>query len=103
MAYRKIVSTDAPKRSRLAVSKFERAEDWSLMRADISKGIKRNEALQLVLSAEDKRTLGIKNRRTVARFIKKYLQQRNLPYIMKSFHRDDLGDVFIVQCPPRRR
>ncbi len=103
MAYTKITAKDVTKRSRLSVSRFEKTEEWRLMQADIDKGLKANEALQVVLTDEDKRKYRIKNRRTVARFVRKYLEQGNLPYIVKSFHRDDMGDVFIVQCAPRGR
>jgi hypothetical protein len=102
MAYKKIIVADLPKRKRLAVSKFEKTEEWREMRADIEKGLKANEALQLVMTDEDKRRHNIKNRRTVARFITKYLKDKKLPFILKSFHRDDIGDVFIVRHPPRR-
>jgi hypothetical protein len=103
MAYTKITATDLPKRSRQSVSRFEKTEDWRLMRADIEKGLKANEALQVVMTDEDKLKYKIKNRRTVARFVRKYLNERKLPYVVKSFHRDDMGDVLIVQSAPRRR
>jgi hypothetical protein len=103
MAYKKITATDVTKRSRLSVSRFEKTEEWRLMRADIEKGLKADEALQVVLTDEEKKRYKIRNRRTVARFVRKYLEQRNLPYIVKSFHRDDMGDVLIVQRAPRAR
>jgi hypothetical protein len=70
------------------------------MRADIDKGLKANEALQVVLTEEDKARYRIKNRRSVARFVKKYVESRNLPYLVKSFHRDGVGDFVIVQHSP---
>ena len=73
------------------------------MRADIEEGLKADEALQVVLTDEEKRKYKITNRLTVARFVRKYLEQRHLPYIVKSFHRDDMGDIFIVQRAPRGR
>jgi hypothetical protein len=65
-------------------------------------GLKANEALQLVMTDEDKRRHNIKNRRTVARFIAKYLRDKKLPFMLKSFHRDDMGDLFIIRHPPKR-
>ena len=103
MAYTKITVTDLPKRSRRVASRFENTSEWREMRADIEKGLKSSEALQLVMSDEEKRKYKIKNRRTIARFVRKYLKERNLPYIVKSFHRDDMGDVLIVRHPPRQR
>ena len=103
MAYTKITATNLLKRSRKAVSRFEKTGDWRLMRADIERGLKANEALQLVMTDEDKLKYKIRNRRTVARFVRKYLKERKLPYVVKSFHRDDMGDVLIVQSAPRRR
>src|SRR5689334_2865474 len=103
MAYEKISLTDLPKRRRQVLSRFEKTEEWRLMRADIEKGLKANDALQLVMTGDDKLKYKIKNRRTVVRFVRKYLKDRNLPYVVKSFHRDDIGDVLIVRHPPRRR
>jgi hypothetical protein len=101
MAYKKITAKGVPKRSRLSVSRFEKTEEWRLMRVDMDKGLKADEALQVVLTEEDKQRYKIKNRRTVARFVKKYIESKNLPYIVKSFHRDDIGDLVIVQHSPR--
>jgi len=102
MSYKKITVPDLPKRNRIAVSKFEKTEEWRELSADIEKGFKANEALQLVMTDADKKRHNIKNRRTVARFIAKYLKDKKLPLILKSFHRDDMGDVFIVRHSPRR-
>jgi len=71
------------------------------MRADLEKGLKVDEALQVVLTQEDKERYKIKNRRTVARFVKKYVESKKLPYIVKSFHREGVGDFLIVQHSPR--
>jgi hypothetical protein len=100
MAYKKINATDAPKRSRISSSRFERTPDWRAMQADLEKGLKPNEVLQIMLTEEDKKRYGIKNRRTVARFLKKYLEVKKLPYAVKSF--SNLGrDFVLVQYTPR--
>lgn len=69
------------------------------MKNCLEKGLKPSEALEIVLTNEDKAKYRIQNRRTVARFITKYIRERELPYTVKSFHRD-AGDYFLVMCPP---
>jgi hypothetical protein len=101
MAYKKIKAADAPKRRRLSVSRFEKTEDWQLMKADLDKGLKPNEALEIILTDEDKKRYRLEHRRTVTRFIKKYLQTHKLPYTLKSFGRDS-GDYFLVMYVPKR-
>jgi len=72
------------------------------MKACLDKGLKPNEALEIVLTDQDKAKLRISNRRTVARFIQKYLVDHKLPYVFKSFRRE-LGDYFLVMYVPRLR
>jgi hypothetical protein len=96
MAYKKIRASDIPKRPRKAVSRLEKTEEWQLMKADLEKGLKANEAMQLILTEEDKKKYGIKNRRSIVRFLQKYLTEHNLPYSLKSFQRD-FGDFFVIQ------
>jgi hypothetical protein len=66
------------------------------MKADLDKGIESGEALQVLLTAEDKSKYGIRSRTSVARFLKKYLAAHNLPYILRSFRRGE-GDYFLVE------
>ncbi len=99
MAYKRLKASDAAKRRRLSVSRFEKTEEWRLMKADLDKGLKPNEVLQVMLDDDEKRKYRIRNRRTVARFIKKYLTDHKLPYTFKSFSREG-ADVFLVQCLP---
>jgi len=94
----KIVTTgNVPKRSRLPVSRFENTDEWRRLRADIDAGLTPDKVLEVVLTEADKKKYNLKHRRTVARFIKKYLQSKHLPYRVRSFHRDDEGDFFLVQ------
>jgi hypothetical protein len=65
------------------------------MRADLENGLMADEALQVVLTEKDKERYKIKNRRTVARFVRKYIESKKLPYVVKSFHRDDMGASFL--------
>lgn len=94
--YRKIKTEKTPRRQRRSVAKFETTEEWALMKADLEKGIGRNEALQVLLTDNDKKKYGIRTRLSVARFIKKQLAAKRLPYIVRSFRRDE-GDYIIVQ------
>lgn len=68
------------------------------MRADIEAGLKPDEALQVHLTEANKKKYNLNHRRTVTRFIKKYLESKGLPYRVRSFHRDDEKDFFLVQC-----
>jgi hypothetical protein len=96
MAYKKIHAAEIPKRPRKAVSRFERTDEWRLMKADLDKGVKAHEALQVILTGADKQKYGIKNRRSVVRFLQKYLKQHKLPYSLKSFEHDS-GDFFVIK------
>lgn len=100
MAYHKIKAADAPKRRRAAVSRFEKTQEWQLMKKDLDKGLKPNEALEILLTEDDRERYGLQHRRTVARFIKKYLDTHNLPYTLKSFARDT-GDYFLIMNDPK--
>jgi len=103
VAYKKITRSDVPKRPRKAVSRFERTPEWRMMRADIEKGLKPSEALQVIFSEQDKEKYNIHNRRSIARFIQKYLRTRKLPYTVKSFERRETGDfIILVQHTARR-
>jgi hypothetical protein len=66
------------------------------MQIDLERGLKANDALQVVLTDEDKKRYGIKNRLTVVRFLKRYLAAHKLPYYVRSF-RGELGDFVVVQ------
>jgi hypothetical protein len=96
MAYKKIPVSEIPKQSRAKLSRFERTSEWKMMRADLEKGLNSKEALQLVVTDEEKAKYGIQNRRTIARFLQKYLADHKLPYVLKSFRREQ-GDFFFIQ------
>lgn len=93
--FRKIKATEAPKRKRNQPSRFETTPEWLQMKAALDKGLKPNEALEVVLTDADKAKYKLKHRRTVTRFIKKYVRSKGLPYSIKSFNRD-MGDYFLV-------
>lgn len=101
MGYKKIKATEVPKRRRPAVSRFEKTEEWQLMKKDLDKGLKTNEALEIILTDEEKKRHKLTHRRTVTRFIKKYLQAHDMQYLFKSFSRDG-SDYFLVMCVPKK-
>lgn len=72
------------------------------MKADIDKGLKPTEALQVIFTDADKEKHNIHNRRAIARFIQKYLVTRDLPYTVTSFERRETGDFIILVKYPRR-
>ncbi len=99
--YKKIKIDATPKRRRRAVSQFEKTDEWGLMKTDLEKGLAPGEALQVLLTENDKKKYGIRTRISVARFIKKYLAGQKLPYNVRSFRRDE-GDYVIVHQKPSR-
>jgi hypothetical protein len=94
--YSKIIAEAAPRRQRRSFSRFEKTEEWLLMKADLEKGIAPGEALQVVLTERDKKNYGIRTLLSVVRFLKKYLSAQNLPYTVQSFRRQE-GDYIIVR------
>ncbi len=94
--YGKIKAADVPTRGRKSESRFERSPDWKAMKADIDRGLKPNEALQIALTEEEKKQLGISNRRTIARFLQLYLAAKDLP--CESFHREQLDHVLVLHA-----
>jgi hypothetical protein len=99
--YARIKATQVPKRGRKSESRFERTEEWRMMKADLDRGLKPQEALQVTFSEAEKEKIGISHRRTIARFVQKYLATNEFPYIVKSFHREGL-DFVIVQAEQTR-
>lgn len=94
--YARIKAKEVPARGRKSESRFERTPEWKAMKADIDRGLKAQEALQVALTKEEMVGYGITNRRTIARFLQKYLAASELPYTVKSFQRDG-RDYVIVQ------
>lgn len=102
MGYQKIRAIDAPKRERQSISRFEKTEEWRLMKRDLDRGLKPEEALELILTDEDREKYDLQHRRTVARFLRKYLRSHNMPYRLKSFSRET-GDYFLVMHVSKRK
>jgi hypothetical protein len=93
--YTKVKENDVPKRGRKSESRFEKTPEWAAMRKDLARGLKAKEALQVVLTEEDKLKYNLQNRRTVARFIKKYLEENGLDYRVDSFQRDGVDYIVV--------
>jgi hypothetical protein len=78
-----------------------------MMQADIEKGLKPGEALQVIIGPADKDRYNIHNRRSITRFIQKYVRARELPYSVKSFERRTTGEFFFlvghISVPQRKR
>lgn len=94
--YARIKASQVPTRGRKSESRFEKTADWKAMKADIDRGLKPQEALQVSLTQEEMVGYGITNRRTIARFVQKYVSAKEMPYTVKSFHRADRD--YIVVC-----
>lgn len=93
--FRKLKASEVPRRKRNQPSRFESTTEWIQMKAAIDEGLKRAEAVEVILTDADKARYKLKHRRTVTRFIKKYVRSKKLAYSVKSFTRD-MGDYFLV-------
>lgn len=98
--FKKIKASEIPKRKRTSVTRFERTPEWANMRMALHEGLRAKEALQVVLTPEDKAKYRIKSLRSCARFVQKYLRLHKLPYRVRAFH-ILAGDVIIVEHPQR--
>ena len=96
MPYAKVSMAAVPKRERKSESLFEGTAEWKKLRADIDRGIKDREALQITLAEADYARIGIQSRRTVARFIQKYLEKEGHEYKVKSFQSNGLDFIVVT-------
>ncbi len=103
--YKRVKADQVQKRSRKSESRFESTPEWKAMKADIDAGYPKAttkggvaEALVLSLTDEDKERIGIANRRTVARFVQKYIKDQSLHYEVKSFRREDMDFVVVKRA-----
>jgi hypothetical protein len=100
--FKKLKKSEVPKRKRRSVARIEATKEWALMKAELDKGLKPDEAVEIILNTDDKKKYKMKSRRAAARFIKKYIEEKKLPYKVKSFNRDG-SDFFIVERPAGNR
>ncbi len=102
MSYKRLrPGENRPGKRHPVTPRFERTKEWTLMRADLERGLKPNEALQIILTDEDKAKYRIKSRRTVGRFVQKFLAAHKMPYRVKTFRREE-GDYVLVECVQTR-
>lgn len=107
--YQKITEDQVPKRGRKSEYLFESTPEWVKAKADIDKGLKpatatrKAEVLHIGLTDADKLEYRITSRRTVARFVKMYIDENELPYIVKSYRRDGVDYVDVRHPAPKRR
>lgn len=100
--YEKLTVKEAPRRKRRSVSRMEALPQWQLMREDLEKHkMTPNEVRQITVTPEDRDKYRIQSRRTMTRFVAKYLQDSQMPYRVNSFNRD--GVVFIQVLHSRKR
>jgi hypothetical protein len=85
VAFIKTTLAKAAKLTRVRIPRFEKTDEWRQMRAALEKGLKPSEALSVYFAEADMLKYRITNRRTVARYVKKYLAAHKLPYKIKSF------------------
>lgn len=95
--YAKKNESDMPGRERSdkGESRFQRTPAWPMMKKDIDKGIPPGKYLEVQLTAADKAEYGIKSRRTVARFVQKYLAEQGHEYAVKSVTRGGVDYVMV--------
>jgi hypothetical protein len=94
MPFIKTTVDKVPKRSRVRIPRFEKTSEWAEMKAALERGLLPTEALVVTLNPEDMQEYRISNRRTVSRFVQKYLSAHNLPYKLTS--RQIGGGGFLV-------
>jgi hypothetical protein len=99
--YKKIEASQVPKRRRLVASRFEATPEWKAMKADLDKGLKPKDALVVTLTDDEMCNYGILNRRTVGRFLQRYVAARNLPYRVRVFNREATGWI-VVEHPSKK-
>jgi len=93
--YEKVNHDEVPKRGRKVEYRFEATPEWRAMKLDLDNGLKKNDSLKISLTEADKAKYNIASRRTVVRFLQKYLTDNGLKYTVRSFNRDGLDFVVV--------
>ena len=81
-------SAEFPKRKRNRKSRCEEVAQWQELKAGIDARVKRDHIIWVEIPVTALRAAGITNRRTVARFVQKYVESQTLPYTVHSEERD---------------
>jgi hypothetical protein len=85
MAFLKTTVDKLPKRTRTRTPRFEKTSEWWQLKAALDTGLKPNEALAVTFTEAEMQKYQIRNRRTVARHIQKYVAAHKLPYKVQGF------------------
>ncbi len=104
--YQKVKRNQVPTRTRDSESRLESTREWKSMKADIDKGLRKDESCFLRMAAEDWKRIGLsaeaQTRKKVSngaksakRFIRKYIEQQGLPYSVRIVHRDGFDYVIV--------
>jgi hypothetical protein len=96
----KVKASEAPKAKRNRFPRFEKTSEWKSLKATLDKGLKLGESWVVTLTEEEKKKYRIKNRRTVARFVRKYVKEHEFPYAVRSFTLAN-GDYVVVERPKK--
>ena len=100
--YEKGKGDSIPKRERKQESRFESTKEWQMMRADIDAGIAPGAWLHVALTDEElenlELTTGTQGRRTIMRFIQKYISGLDIkhPLTVKSFQKDGKHHLYVI-------
>lgn len=95
--YSKVKENQVPKRERYQPSRFEATPEWAAMKADLDKGLKPKETAKLELTEGDYARIGVSSKKTIYRFLLKYVKDNGLPYKVKS--RQSQGrDFILISC-----
>ena len=93
MAFIKTTVDKAQKPTRKRVPRFERTPEWKQLKAALDKGLKPDEVLAVTLTEADMRKYRITNRRTVSRYVQRYVAALKLPYKVQGFQA--VGGFFV--------
>lgn len=86
---------EIPKRKRQSVPRFQLTPEWAQMKSKLDRGLNPEEQILVTLTEEEKAKYRIKDRKTIMRFIRRYLRQNNFKYNFKTFNRDG-ADWFVI-------
>ena len=91
------------RRTRKVASLFESAPDWAKLKRDLDHGRIPALGAQIALTDADNAEYGITSRRTVPRFIQRYIKDNALPYVVESFRRDGVDYVKVYPVAGKKK
>ncbi len=92
--YKKTKSSQVPKSTRARPSRFESTSEWAAMKADMDKGLKPDEALQVTLTDAERAKYNIRGKHTVPRFLRAYIESKKLPLTVRKMERP--GSLLVI-------